>query len=793
MEQNQQAPKQQTEENHQRAQTGKIDWAKVTAALPTGMDETSKERRKQIFRAMDGNGSGQLSKAEIDGGIPHVLGLSEFYRAKPAIHVAYKVAKGAKSKDDFVSWKEFRVLLKALRHYFELWSIFEEIDADGDRRVTIAEFSAVVPKLNEYGANISDAQEAFAEIDSNHGGKILFDEFASWATKKHLDRTDDDDADEGDLPEPQGFTLHTGPLDAPGKSPLKPSQVKAGATLDDIFGVPAPPKPKINWPAVTAKLPAGDDEVSRAQRKQLFNAMDMNGNGFLSKAEIDRAVLVVLGLNELFLAKPAIHVAYKVAKGVKEKDDWVDRREFKVLLKALRHYFEMWSIFSETDRDGDRRVTKEEFRNAVPRLREFGAQIDDADVVFSQIDTDHGGMILFDEFALWANNNHLDRNDDDDADDGNLPPAEGFKMHKGPLKPIAADQPKTVPKVQKIKIDWPAVTAKFPTGPDMESKQARKKLFSQMDGNGSGQLSLAEIDGGIRDVLGLTQLFHAKPAIMVAYKVAKGADSTDYRTDWVNRKEFPVLLKALRHYFELWSIFEEVDTDRDRKISKEEFLRAIPDLNKYHAQITDAETTFAQIDANNGGKISFDEFAVWANKQRVDRDDDDDADDYPLPDAQPVGGQGIAPQAGISTTAQDAEANEESQKGAPEAAIRQTSCGQGFQRMTSEGPASCPQNSAAVHIAEVTTPETNTTQQIWSELAAGDSPDAVLQAMPPAEKSWWPVGEDRFGTDAESPMQPRASSTSSSTSSSDGDDDGADDILAMMRNAATTPKPGTTD
>jgi hypothetical protein len=89
------------------------------------------------------------------------------------------------------------------------------------------------------------------------------------------------------------------------------------------------------------------------------------------------------------------------------------------------------------------------------------------------------------------------------------------------------------------------VFATLPTGTSAEEKAARDRLFQQFDPNGNGFLSLAEIDKGIRDVLGLEvvcahgrcgasgtrahsacglrqDLFHCKPAIMRAYQAAKG-------------------------------------------------------------------------------------------------------------------------------------------------------------------------------------------------------------------------------------------------------------------------------
>ena len=47
-------------------------------------------------------------------------------------------------------------------------------------------------------------------------------------------------------------------------------------------------------------------------------------------------------------------------------------------------------------------------------------------------------------------------------------------------------------------VDWDKIREKLPIGKDQKS--ARKDLFSRIDGNGNGFLSLAELDKGIRDV-----------------------------------------------------------------------------------------------------------------------------------------------------------------------------------------------------------------------------------------------------------------------------------------------------
>ena len=63
----------------------------------------------------------------------------------------------------------------------------------------MSEFKAAVPTLEKWGVKVSDPAATFAEIDTNGGGQILFDEFCHWAIKKQLDLETDDDFEDKDL------------------------------------------------------------------------------------------------------------------------------------------------------------------------------------------------------------------------------------------------------------------------------------------------------------------------------------------------------------------------------------------------------------------------------------------------------------------------------------------------------------------------------------------------------------------------------------------------------------------
>lgn len=172
--------------------------------------------------------------------------------------------------------------------------------------------------------------------------------------------------------------------------------------------------------------------------------------------------------------------------------------------------------------------------------------------------------------------------------------------------------------------NWDAFLAKFPVNKTDDEKAQRAKLFAAFDPNGNGYLSLAEIDKGCRDVLGLYELFEAKKAIMRAYQASKGVGnkSGDRGADYVEAAEFRLLLKYLRDYFMLWKLFQKIDTGDDDRINMDEFMTAVPKIETFFGiEIAEPEAEFAKIDANTGGQVLFDEFADWALSKILEGED----------------------------------------------------------------------------------------------------------------------------------------------------------------------------
>ena len=184
----------------------------------------------------------------------------------------------------------------------------------------------------------------------------------------------------------------------------------------------------IDFAAISAKLPTGRDPETTAIRKKLFQSADVNGNGFLSQAEVDKAVGEAIGSEYLFSAKPVITRAFAASKdmGGGKSSDYVEKSEFRLCLVYLRQYFELYVAYNRLDSSDDRRLSLPEFKAGVKLLETWGIDIEDVDAEFAAIDTNGGGIVLFDEFCDWAIKKQLDLEDDDDWED-DAPPTAGEK------------------------------------------------------------------------------------------------------------------------------------------------------------------------------------------------------------------------------------------------------------------------------------------------------------------------------------------------------------------------------
>ena len=129
-----------------------------------------------------------------------------------------------------------------------------------------------------------------------------------------------------------------------------------------------------------------------------------------------------------YLRKGPIKLAFNAASekysryGVKKDDNLIEWMEFRIFLVYLRQYFEYWIMFDKVDNSGDHLINLEEFKKAIPQMKNWGVEISEAEAEkeFKSIDTNNGGAISFEEFCSFAIQKSLDLEEDDGFDDEEL-------------------------------------------------------------------------------------------------------------------------------------------------------------------------------------------------------------------------------------------------------------------------------------------------------------------------------------------------------------------------------------
>ena len=211
---------------------------------------------------------------------------------------------------------------------------------------------------------MSQAEKVFASIDLDGHGAILFDEFCDYAIKLNLDLDDDDDANTL-----EGVRIKTSQqvLDEERKKPKKKfevPQVTAAQRNSELLDS----KYTSVWEELSAKLPLKMTPEDKKRRENMFRAFDPNGNGYLSLAECDKAMISVLDCKILFENKKVVLRAFQAAKDVNPSgrnsvgDDFIDKKEFRIFLQYLRDYFELGVMFERMDNSGDGKIELHEFK-----------------------------------------------------------------------------------------------------------------------------------------------------------------------------------------------------------------------------------------------------------------------------------------------------------------------------------------------------------------------------------------------------------------------------------------------
>jgi hypothetical protein len=139
----------------------------------------SRADREALFDRWSTSGDEYLSPAEVDRAIDE---LWPQLNHRKVVSLAYRAADTA--GDKLIDRRAFKRLLQHAVYLNDRFAVLENINKRTEGRITSAEFRKALPLLG-ITVRPTEANGAFAAIDEDGAGFILFEELCEWAARRH--------------------------------------------------------------------------------------------------------------------------------------------------------------------------------------------------------------------------------------------------------------------------------------------------------------------------------------------------------------------------------------------------------------------------------------------------------------------------------------------------------------------------------------------------------------------------------------------------------------------------------
>ena len=181
-----------------------------------------------------------------------------------------------------------------------------------------------------------------------------------------------------------------------------------------------------NWDNIINNIPCEKENIKK--RKEIFKKFNFNSdNPYISFKRLKHGFIEYHDLPDLIIKKDPdpIYLAFKATISKFYRDfnfDILESKYFRPFLFYLKQYFTYLNMFKEQAKSEKRLISFEEFKKAIPIMKEFRVKIEEnnAESRFNKIDINKEKKISFDDFCIniiQDSFDNLDKNEQDDIED----------------------------------------------------------------------------------------------------------------------------------------------------------------------------------------------------------------------------------------------------------------------------------------------------------------------------------------------------------------------------------------